>query len=399
MDNTSHMNGGIYVHIPFCVKKCPYCDFYSITDLSLSSRYLRALTAEIQHFHSDYLNFDTIYIGGGTPSVLSPDDISRILEAIFQRFHILKNPEITIEVNPGTVSLEQFKRYRQAGVNRLNIGIQSFQEKNLAFLERIHSAKEAKLAFERARRAGFDNIGMDLIYGLPEQSKENWLYDLEQAVQMRPDHLSCYMLTCESGTPLHRNLQSGRYHPLNDRMVRALFDLTMDYLKAHGYLHYEISNYARKTGKDSPSRMSRHNLKYWTFAPYLGLGAGAHSFIEPQRSWNYSNVERYIRNLESGQPPVEEAEVLSSEQLITEAVYLGFRTIRGIDLGEFKQKFGLDFLQVFKETINELENEGLLQKQPDHIALSRKGLAFLDSVVSMFTAQHIKVPDYGGVGP
>jgi oxygen-independent coproporphyrinogen-3 oxidase len=357
------------------------------------------LTAETQHFHSDYLNFDTIYIGGGTPSVLSPDDISRILEAIFQRFHILKNPEITIEVNPGTVSLEQFKRYRQAGVNRLNIGIQSFQEKNLAFLERIHSAKEAKLAFERARRAGFDNIGMDLIYGLPEQSKENWLYDLEQAVQMRPDHLSCYMLTCESGTPLHRNLQSGRYHPLNDRMVRALFDLTMDYLKAHGYLHYEISNYARKTGKDSPSRMSRHNLKYWTFAPYLGLGAGAHSFIEPQRSWNYSNVERYIRNLESGQPPVEEAEVLSSEQLITEAVYLGFRTIRGIDLGEFKQKFGLDFLQVFKETINELENEGLLQKQPDHIALSRKGLAFLDSVVSMFTAQHIKVPDYGGVGP
>jgi oxygen-independent coproporphyrinogen-3 oxidase len=145
--------------------------------------------------------------------------------------------------------------------------------------------------------------------------------------------------------------------------------------------------------------MSRHNLKYWTFAPYLGLGAGAHSFIEPRRSWNYTNVERYIRNLESGQPPVEGVEVLSSEQLITEAVYLGFRTIRGIDLGEFKQKFGLDFLQVFKETISELENEGLLQRQPDRIALSRKGLAFLDSVVSMFTAQHIKVPDYGGVGP
>ena len=385
MSTDSKIPGGLYIHIPFCAKKCPYCDFYSITDLSLSSRYLQALATEIEHIHSDHLNFDSIYIGGGTPSLLSPDDIGRLLETVFKRFHILEDSEITIEVNPGTVSLEQFKRYRHAGVNRLNIGVQSFQDKNLAFLQRIHSAKEAKLAFEHAQRAGFENIGMDLIYGLPDQSKEDWLYDLEQANQMHPDHLSCYMLTCEPGTPLHRNLQSGCYRPLNDRKVKDLFYLTTDYLEDYGYVHYEISNFARKTGKNTPSSVSRHNLKYWTFAPYLGLGAGAHSFIEPQRSWNYSNVERYIRNLESGQLPVEDAEVLSSEQLITEAVYLGFRTIRGIDLSEFKQKFGLDFLQVFKQTINEFENEGLLQRQPDRIALSRKGLAFLDSVVSMFT--------------
>ena len=289
--------GGIYIHIPFCKKKCPYCDFYSITDLSLSSRYLRVLTAEIELFHSDFLNFDSIYVGGGTPSVLSSADICRILETVFKRFHILEDPEITIEVNPGTVSLEQFQSYNQAGVNRLNIGVQSFQAENLAFLERIHSVKEAKLAFESAQQAGFNNIGMDLIYGLPEQSKENWLYDLEQAIQMRPDHLSCYMLTCEPGTPLHRNLQSGRYHPLHDRKVRELFFLTIEYLEDHGYVHYEISNFARKKAENKPSKISAHNSKYWSLAPYLGIGASAHSFIEPRRYWNYADVNnKYYEN-------------------------------------------------------------------------------------------------------
>jgi oxygen-independent coproporphyrinogen-3 oxidase len=335
--------GGIYIHIPFCVKKCPYCDFYSITDLSFSSRYLRALTAEIQYFHSDFLNFDTIYIGGGTPSVLSSEDIRRVLETVFKRFHILKDPEITIEVNPGTVSLEQFNSYRQAGVNRLSIGVQSFQEKNLRFLGRIHSVTEATLAFERAHRAGFDNIGMDLIYGLPEQSKENWLYDLEQAIQIRPDHLSCYMLTWEPGTPLHRNLQSGWYHPLHDRKVRELFYLTIEYLEDHGYVHYEISNFARKTAENKSPKISAHNSKYWSFVPYIGIGASAHSFIEPQRYWNYADVEKYIQKIEADHPPVEANETLTTEQLIMEAIYLGLRTRSGIDVEEFNQKFELDF--------------------------------------------------------
>jgi oxygen-independent coproporphyrinogen-3 oxidase len=372
------------------MKKCPYCDFYSITDLSLSSRYLRALTAEIQHFHSDFLNFDTIYIGGGTPSVLSSDDICRILETVFKRFHILKDPEITIEVNPGTVSLEQFKNYRHAGVNRLNIGVQSFQEKNIAFLQRIHSVKEAKLAFERAHRAGFDNIGMDLIYGLPEQSKENWLYDLEQAIQIDPDHLSCYMLTCEPGTPLDRSLQSGRYRPLHDRKVRELFYLTIEYLEDHGYIHYEISNFARHTAENKLPKISAHNSKYWSFAPYLGIGASAHSYIEPRRYWNYADVIKYIQMIEADHSPVEANETLTTEQLIMEAIYLGLRTRGGIDINAFDQKFGLDFLQTFKEIIVSFENEGMLQKEQNRIALSRRGMAYLDSITSMFTSQEIK---------
>lgn len=392
-------SGGIYIHIPFCVNKCPYCDFYSITDLSLKSRYVQALLKEMQFVPSASLTFDTLYLGGGTPSVFDPAEIEQVLETANAQFEILPDAEITLEVNPGTVTADSLKAYRAIGINRLNIGIQSFQDANLKFLGRIHSAKDASLALEWARQAGFDNVGIDLIYGLPRQTPGNWRFDLEHAVQLRPDHVSCYMLTCEPGTGLHKDLRCGRYQPLQDSKLRALFDLTRDFLEEHGYLHYEISNFARKTGEDVLSRMSRHNLKYWTFAPYLGLGAAAHSFIEPQRSWNYSDVKRYIRKLESGQRPVEETEVLTTEQLTTEAVYLGMRTIKGIDLAVFKQKFGLDFLQVFKETISELENEGLLQRQPDRIALSRKGLAFLDSVVSMFTAQQKKEPNYGGIDP
>jgi len=399
MKFTSFKTGGIYIHIPFCVNKCPYCDFYSITDLSLKSRYLQALLKEMQLGRLPSLAFDTLYLGGGTPSVFDPVEIEQIIETAYAQLKILPDAEVTLEVNPGTVTLDSLKAYRAVGINRLNIGIQSFQDANLEFLGRIHSAKDAALAMAWARQAGFDNIGIDLIYGLPQQTGENWRFDLEHGVQLRPDHLSCYMLTCEPGTGLDRDLRCGRYRPLEDGKVRALFDLTMDYLKAHGYLHYEISNYARKTGEDAPPRMSRHNLKYWTFAPYVGLGAAAHSFIEPQRSWNYSDVKRYIRKLDSRKRPVEETEVLTPEQLLTEAVFLGLRTIKGIDLVAFKRKFGLDFLMSYKKTISELENEGLLQRQPDRIALSRKGLALLDSVVSMFTGQQIKVPDYGGVDP
>jgi oxygen-independent coproporphyrinogen-3 oxidase len=385
MDAIRKTTGGIYIHIPFCEKKCSYCDFYSITDLSLISQYLRALIAEIEQFHPNSLKFDSIYIGGGTPSILRSDDIGRILEVVFKRFDMLADSEITIEVNPGTVSLAQFNDYRRFGVNRLNIGIQSFQSDNLAFLERIHSAEQAKLAVEWALQAEFENIGVDLIYGLPEQRKDVWRSDLKQAIQNRPDHISCYMLTCEPGTPLHHNLKFGLYRPLPDSKINELFYLTIEYLESHGYCHYEISNFARQVSENKRSKISRHNSKYWSFAPYIGIGASAHSFIEPQRYWNTADVAKYIQNIEAGNTPVEASETLTINQLAMEAILLGLRTRSGMDIKAFDHKFETDFKKMFGETISELEKDGMIHMKQNRLVLSRKGMAFLDSIVSMFT--------------
>lgn len=381
--------GGIYIHIPFCVNKCPYCDFYSITDLSLKPEFLRALMREMALFEAGSLDFDTIYLGGGTPSVLDCDDIFRIIDGALERFDILPGPEITLEINPGTVARTSLSAYLEAGINRLNIGVQSFQQENLNFLGRIHSVKDACHAFEEARQSGFDNIGLDLIYGLPKQTKASWRAELDRAVQLGPDHLACYMLTSAPGTRLQQDLQSGRYRPLNDDRVRELFDLTIDYLETHGYVQYEISNFARRTAEPSPPLMSRHNLKYWSFAPYVGFGPAAHSFILPERSWNYADVKQYIHEIESGKPPVEDKEILAMEQLMMENIYLGLRTIQGIDLIEFNQRFGLDFLHTFDRIIGDLEKQGLLRMTQNYCALTRKGLAYLDSVVSMFTSQDV----------
>jgi oxygen-independent coproporphyrinogen-3 oxidase len=386
MSSKINQPGGIYIHIPFCVRKCPYCDFYSITDLSLKSRFLQALNREMEIVELDTFVFDTLYIGGGTPSVLNPDAIEQIIKAVFGHFDFLPDAEVTIEVNPGTVSFEQFRDYFKAGVNRLNIGVQSFQEGNLNFLGRIHSVEDAYLAYGWVRQAGFDNIGMDLIYGLPEQTKANWRFDLEHAVQMRPDHLSCYMLTCEPDTPLHQDLKRDRFQLLSETKVRDLFDLTLDYLESHGYVQYEISNFARLTDTTFPSPVSRHNIKYWSLTPYVGFGPSAHSFIEPQRYWNFSDIKKYIREIEAGRLPIEEKEVLSTQQLMMEAIYLGLRTINGIDLAEFNQRFKVDFLQTFESTINDLEKNGLLRIARGHCALTRKGLSLLDSITSNLTS-------------
>jgi oxygen-independent coproporphyrinogen-3 oxidase len=197
------------------------------------------------------------------------------------------------------------------------------------------------------------------------------------------------MLTCEPGTPLHLNLQSGRYHPLHDRKVTELFHLTIEYLEDHGYVHYEISNFARKTTESKPPRISAHNSKYWSCAPYLGIGASAHSFIEPRRYWNYADVNKYIKKIESGHPPVEANETLTTEQLIMETILLGLRTRSGIDIEAFDQKFEVDFLQIFQETITELEDDGMIIKEQNRVKLSLKGMSYLDSVTAMLTSQEI----------
>ena len=279
---------GIYIHVPFCVKKCRYCDFYSITDLSLRRDFTNALISEIK-MAPDPGPADSLYFGGGTPSVLDTVEIERIVAAVLERFSFNPDSEITLEANPGTVDEKKLPGFKAAGINRLNLGIQSFNKEALAFLGRIHTTEESTRAVEAARAAGFDNLGLDLIYGLPGQTAKDLQRDLEKAAAFNPEHLSCYLLTYEKGTLLDKDREKGLVLPLPESRAADLFSLTRDLLDHLGYEQYEISNFAR-----SERYRSRHNRKYWTFAPYIGLGPAAHGFVNNHRYGNIPDVERDI---------------------------------------------------------------------------------------------------------
>jgi oxygen-independent coproporphyrinogen-3 oxidase len=263
--------------------------------------------------------------------------------------------------------------------------VQSLHEDNLRFLGRIHCVTDAVRTLLWARMAGFRNIGLDLIYGLPAQSQKLWIVDLERAIDQRPEHLSCYQLTCEAGTPLDREVKAGRIQLPSDEALADLFERTIDFLEQHGYEHYEISNFAR--AGDSSNR-SRHNQKYWAMHPYLGLGPAAHSFVEPQRWWNHRNVARYIEDVRAGDLPTAGRESLTAEQLMLEAVYLSLRTSEGIDLAAFRSKFGVDFIEVHASTIRDLEEGGFLRVGEDRCVLTRKGMACHERIAVMLSGEN-----------
>jgi len=359
---------GLYIHIPFCVKKCPYCDFYSITDGSLHPAFTDALISEMRMTRDPNLTFDTLYMGGGTPSVLDAKTIAKIIETARQSYEILPHAEITLEVNPGTVSLKQFEGYGYSGVNRINIGVQSFDPVNLQFLGRIHSGDDSHVAVTWAQKAGFENLGLDLIYGIPNQTKKSWLRDLKLAIEC----------------------QEGRLKPLPEPQVCELFETTLEFLSDHGYVQYEISNFARKSMTrsgltDADRNRSRHNMKYWKFVPYIGLGPSAHSFLEPKRYWNCADVKKYIQDLDAGRLPRAGVERLSMEQLMIEAIYLGLRQTKGILIDVFDKKFGVNFKAIFEEIIANLESRGLIVLSQNRCALTSSGMLYLDSIAAMFT--------------
>lgn len=367
--------GGVYIHFPFCIRKCRYCDFYSITEISLVPSFLQALETEIGLRKDPQLAFDTLYFGGGTPSLLAPEQTARVIEQVGRAYRLSGDAEVTLEANPGSVDFSRISRFRAAGVNRVNIGVQSFSDRNLRFLGRIHTAAEAMGTLESCRRAGFDNIGIDLIYGLPEQSDADWLADMSRAVSFRPQHLSCYMLTYEAGTPLDRLRCRKQVRPLSDQRVASLFRATVDYLAQNGYLHYEISNFAA-----SRRHMSRHNRKYWNFLPYMGLGPAAHSYQPPVRRWNRADVAAYLRSLSENRLPPAGEEVLTRRQEMIEAVYLGLRQTDGMSLPVFKGRFGQDFKEIFAGRLNDLQEDGLLRTTAERCALTPEGMLFLDTV-------------------
>ncbi len=374
--------GGIYIHVPFCVRRCLYCDFYSESDLLRMPAYLDALDREIGMAEPPASPaFDTVYFGGGTPSLLDPDHVARILARVRGRLALSADAEITLEANPGTVTPETLTAFRRAGVNRLNIGVQSFSDAALRFLGRIHSAEDARAAVGWAMDAGYDNIGLDLIYGLAGQTETDWIADMRAAVALRPHHLSCYMLTYAQGTALTGLKDRGAFAPLPDERVGELFQTAVRFLADNGFAQYEISNFACAAEK-----RSRHNRKYWSFVPYLGFGPAAHSFIAPERWWNTGSLDRYIGLTERGRPPVEERETVTYPQQIIEAVYLGLRHNDGIGMADFEARFGFRFDKIFGSVLAELQKHGWVQNDAARCALTPAGMQLLDAITAMFVS-------------
>lgn len=401
------MKYGIYVHIPFCIKKCPYCDFTSFTPERIpEEEYVNALIREIgfRSGEAGISNVETVYFGGGTPSLISPKGISSILSVIAKRF-TLSEPEITIETNPGTVDMERLTGYIDAGVNRLSLGVQSFNDRLLSNLGRIHTKVEALNAFESAKKAGFNNIGIDLIHSIPDESFEDWNDDLKEAVSLRPEHISAYNLTIEEGTPFYCQQEKGLLTLPQEEGQADMFMATGEVLCAAGYEHYEVSNYAL------PGFRCRHNQIYWNGGNYLGLGVSAHSYISSsessvqcselnnskletpnsklQKGWgmrraNTSDLMEYFSLINEKGSAVIEEEVLTKGKAMGEVVFLGLRMMEGINLKDFEKKFEIGIEKAFPTVVEELMKEGFLIFEKRHLRLTRKGLLFLNDVAVRF---------------
>ncbi|MGA2780505.1 MAG: radical SAM family heme chaperone HemW [Smithella sp.] len=366
---------GLYIHIPFCLSKCGYCSFYSIKSLNLIPEFIAALKKETEYYRNVFLSFDTVYLGGGTPSLLTIQQLETIFKTIKKSYKIDPHTEITMEVNPGDVSLEYLQSLRSLGINRLNIGIQSFDDNILKFLGRRHNSEEAIAAINDSRKAGFDNIGFDLIYGVHGQKISLWKKTIQQALSYSPEHISCYQLSLGEKTPLYKKYSLEGWHLPDEDTELKLFFTTVDELENAGYIHYEVSNFARKD-----KFKSRHNQKYWQHVPYLSLGPAAHSFLCNRRWWNTSAVKTYLKEIAQDKMPVENKELLSAEQLQLEALFLGLRTKAGIDLKRYKTRYGIDLLEDKKMVIESLIKNKLVELQNGFLRPTRAGMAVADSL-------------------
>ena len=380
---------GLYIHIPFCRQKCFYCDFPSFAGREKKiDRYLQALEQEFallrQRVHSKDNVKDTernlvprtIYIGGGTPTALNAHQLEKLLE-IVQKY-VAVAEEFTVEMNPGTVDREKLLLLQQAGVNRLSVGVQSFDDHCLKKIGRIHTAQEAVDTIELAHNLGFDNISLDLIYGLPQQDREILTKSVERALTLPVQHISIYGLQLEEGTAFQRMADMGKLHLPTDELVEVMHDYIVEKLPEAGYQRYEISNYAM------PGYESKHNLSYWQDVDYLGLGSGAHSYWQGTRYENPSSIDDYISALEAGKLPATLEEQVDRQAHMEEYCFLGLRTAAGIDKNLFQQKFGVDLFTVYGRTIEKLVTQDLLQHTARGIALTPLGMKYGNQVFGEF---------------
>lgn len=387
---------GLYIHIPFCVKKCKYCDFNSYKmDLDSKKRYIEDLKIEME-LYSNKLNRDdkyknkedfnldkndiitSIFIGGGTPSILTSEEIREVFVSIKEKFNIDKNAEITIECNPGTLTLEKLETMKEVGINRLSIGLQAVQEKHLNFIGRIHSYKEFEKNYMDALSVGFKNINIDLMYSLPNQTLCDWKETLEKITDLNPTHISAYSLILEEGTELYNMYENNQFDLIDENIDIEMYEYTINYLKSKGYNQYEISNYSQE------GYNCKHNILYWECEHYIGLGAGASGYIDNNRYNNLESLEDYHLSLIKREKPILDSENLSIKDMIEEKIFMGLRMNRGIKFKDFEKKFGIDFREKYSKQIEMLLARRLINQNFEGIQLTQKGREISNSIFIEF---------------
>lgn len=376
-------SAGIYIHIPFCATRCHYCNFATGGyESELARRYVEALRNEMTRAAADHpaemRAVDTVYFGGGTPTTLSPEQLDSVVSLCRELFDVAPDTEITTEANPGSVSLDYLQSLRAVGFNRLSFGVQSFDDHELKMIGRSHSSDEAREAVRLARAAGFTNVSIDLIAGLPEQKMETWERNLDEAFALEPDHLSVYLLELYKDAPLLHRIRHGELRAIDDDLTVEMYFRLLDEAAARGFTHYEISNWAR------PGRESRHNLKYWTGAPYWAFGVSAAGYDGEARWSNTRNLHEYLERVERGESPVAERVELGPEDKQSEAIFLQLRLKEGVDLKRHRDRFGVDVLARYREDLERLNEAGLIELQDDRLTISRAGTVLANEVFSAF---------------
>lgn len=368
---------GIYIHIPFCKRRCIYCDFFSTTQSEKKSAYVRALCRELE-MRRDYVEgeeIETIYLGGGTPSQLTEEELKAIFASIYHIYKVKEDAEITLEANPDDLTPEYVAMLRQLPINRISMGIQTFQEEILKLLHRRHTATQAIEAFRRCREAGFQNISIDLMYGLPGETLETWKEDLRQAINLRPEHISAYHLIYEEDTALWKLREQHQVEEADEDLSVSLFETLIDRLKEAGYQHYEISNFCLS------GMHSRHNSSYWTGKKYLGCGPSAHSFNGVSRQWNVASLEGYIKGVEEGVLDYE-VEELDLYTRYNDFVLTSIRTAWGMPLSKLRSEFGEDLYRYCMRMAKPHVDQGVLENREGVLRLTRKGIFVSDGIMS-----------------
>lgn len=361
----------LYIHIPFCIRKCLYCDFFSVTyNELLAKAYTDALCKELILKKDFAGELKTIYIGGGTPTILPEECFSQLFKCLKENFKFSASPEITVEANPGTVDKSKIDAMLSLGVNRLSVGVQSFNDAELKTLGRIHTSDEALKAIELVKNSGINNFSIDLIYGIPGQTMNSWRNTLSKAMAFSPNHISSYELTPEKHTPLYGLIQSNEIKMPDEELILEMYGYVIDYLESKGYEHYEISNFAMSGFR------CLHNLNYWDRGEYIGAGAGAHSFIRGFRSKNTDDIRRYIKDLNKGTIPEAESAEIKRDDAIKEFIFLNLRKTEGINLAK-AEALGLNMPGVCMELIE----DGYLEIKGDYLRLSRKGIVIANAII------------------
>jgi oxygen-independent coproporphyrinogen-3 oxidase len=375
---------GLYVHIPFCSAICNYCNFNrGLFDADLKTRYVAALQQEI-HRRADGEAADTIFFGGGTPSLLEPDEVGSIISTCRSTFAVTPDAEITLEANPETITDEKLSGFREAGVNRLSFGVQSFRDEELLRLSRLHSASRARDAFAMARTAGFDNVSLDLMMWLPGQSVADWLTSIESLIGLRPEHASLYLLEIYPNAPLRDTMARGRWVVAAEDDAAEMYLQAMDALDRAGYEQYEISNVAR------PGRESRHNIKYWTDGEWFGFGCGAHSTRKGVREKNVASTTEYISLVAAGGQLAAERRPLTEHTRLEEALFMGLRLAKGIDLTALESRYQTDVWRRYGTELQPFIDQGLLIYDGAHLSLTRSGMLLANEVMAVFVNSPVR---------